>query len=171
MPFTLFHLGPALAVGLPLQRYLHAPTFIVGNLILDVEPLLVVMLGLRYPMHGMLHTVVLACTVGLLLGFTIFRLEGFMSMSYKKIKLETEKPLMLRSFLLAGVFGAVLHVLFDALLYSEMEPFFPLAINPLLNLHVSMSSVYWFCVALGVLALVYYVGLQVYYLYKKAPKA
>ena len=63
MPFTMFHLGPALAIGLPL-RNVHVPTFIVANVILDVEPLLVIFFGLNYPLHGYMHTLLLAFMVG-----------------------------------------------------------------------------------------------------------
>jgi membrane-bound metal-dependent hydrolase YbcI (DUF457 family) len=142
MPFTPFHLGPALAAGLPLRRYLHAPTFIVGNVIVDVEGLLVVAFGLGYPLHGYLHTFLLAAAAGLLLGLAMFKLEKPLHPFYQKIQLETNRQLKLPSFLLAGVFGAMLHVGFDALLYSEMTPFFPLTINPLLNLNVSALEVY-----------------------------
>jgi len=51
MPFTPFHLGPALGLGLPLRRYVYVPTFILANVIVDVEPFLVLFLGLRYPLH------------------------------------------------------------------------------------------------------------------------
>ncbi|RLI39285.1 hypothetical protein DRO60_01655 [Candidatus Bathyarchaeota archaeon] len=47
---TPFYLGPALAIGLPLRRHLHAPTFI-----LDVEPLMPLLAG-RGPLHGFFHT-------------------------------------------------------------------------------------------------------------------
>jgi hypothetical protein len=171
MPFTPFHLGPAIAVGLPLRKYLHAPTFIVGNLVLDIEPLLVLVFGLRYPLHGYLHTLVLAPAMGLLLGAVMFKLDGLMSPFYRKVKLETDKPLKVRSFLAAGVFGTVLHVLFDALLYSEMDPFFPLAVNPLLDLHLSMSQVYMFCVYLGFFGIIFYATLLVYSLHKRTAKA
>jgi hypothetical protein len=171
MPFTPFHLGPAIAVGLPMRKYLHAPTFIVGNLVLDFEPLLVLVFGLRYPLHGYLHTLALALAVGLLLGVVMFKLEGFMSPLYRKVKLETDKPLKVGSFLSAGVFGSVLHVLFDAFLYSEMEPFFPLAVNPLLDLHLSMSQVYMYCVYLGIFGIIFYVCLLVYSLNKRTAKA
>ena len=171
MPFTPFHLGPAIAVGLPLRKYMHAPTFIVANLVLDIEPLLVLVFGLGFPLHGYLHTLALAIVVGLLLGVVMFKLEKFMSPFYRKVKLETDKPLRVRSFLSAGVFGSVLHVLFDAFLYSEMEPFFPLAVNPLLDLHLSMSQVYMFCVYLGMFGIVFYVCLLVYSLNKRTAKA
>lgn len=171
MPFTPFHLGPAIAVGLPLRKYLHTPTFIVGNLVLDIEPLLVLVFGLRYPLHGYLHTLALALAVGLLLGVVMFKLEVFMSPFYRKIKLETDKPLKVGSFLSAGVFGSVLHVMFDALLYSEMAPFFPLAVNPLLDLQLSMPQVYLSCVYLCIFGIIFYACLLVYSLHKRMTKA
>ena len=41
MPFTPFHLGPALGFGLPLRNYLHVPTFLVASILVDVEPFVV----------------------------------------------------------------------------------------------------------------------------------
>jgi membrane-bound metal-dependent hydrolase YbcI (DUF457 family) len=168
MPLTPFHLGPALAVGLPLRKYFHLPTFILANVVLDVEPLLVIVFGLNYPLHGYLHTLLLALVVGLVVGFALFKLEGAFSGFYQKIKLETANPLRLRGFFLAGVCGTFLHVLFDALLYTEMKPFFPWSINPLLNMHVSTSQVYLLCTYLGALGGVYYVGLLIYSLYSNS---
>ncbi len=170
MPFTLFHLGPASAVGLPLRKYLHAPTFIVGNLIVDVEGLLVIALGLNYPLHGYLHTLLAAAAVGLLLGFVMFKLETPMQPFYRKIQLETNHPLKLKSFLLAGVFGAALHVLFDAFLYAEMEPFFPWTINPLLHIGLSNLEVYMLCVWLGVFGLLFYGATFAYSMHKRNRK-
>jgi hypothetical protein len=156
MPFTPLHLGPALAFGLPLQKYLHAPTFILANVILDVEPLLVMIFGLQYPLHGYAHTFLSAIAVGLLLGSVMFLLETPLQPVYRTMKLESGKVLRLKSFLIAGGLGTSLHVLFDSLIYSEMHPFFPLPGNQLLALHLSMYSVYVWCVLLGVFGLIYY---------------
>ncbi|MCW4025603.1 MAG: hydrolase [Candidatus Bathyarchaeota archaeon] len=156
MPFTPLHLGPALAVGLPLRRHLHVPTFILANVVLDVEPLGVMIFGLHYPLHGYVHTFLSAVAVGLLLGSVMFLIEAPLQPVYRTIKLETDKTLKLKSFLIAGVFGTSLHVLFDALIYPEIQPFFPLSANPLLALDVSMYSVYLWCVLLGVFGLIYY---------------
>ena len=168
MPFTPFHLGPALAIGLPFRKYMHAPTFIVANVILDIEPLLVVYFGLDYPLHGYLHTLLLAFIVGLFLGYVMFNLERFMQPFYRKVKLETSNTLRLKSFLLAGFFGTALHVLFDAVLYADIQPFFPLSANPMLNLSLSGSlGVYVLCIWLGIFGIIYYVALLAYSMYKK----
>jgi hypothetical protein len=161
MPFTPYHLGPALAIGLPLQKYLHAPTFIIANVILDIEPLLVLLFRLNYPLHGYSHTLLFALAVGLLLGYIMFKLEKPMQPFYRQIKLETNNSLKLKSFLFAGVLGTLLHVLFDAFLYTDIKPFFPSPLNPLL-FFFSSSQVYLICVILGIIGVSYYVLLFAY---------
>ena len=136
MPFTPLHLGPALA-ALPLRKYLHIPTFILGNVIPDIEGILVLAFGLNYPLHGYMHTLIIASVFGLVLGLVMFKLEKPTQPFYRMLKLETERALPLKSFITAGVSGAFLHVILDAFLYSEMKPFFPLAANPLVYAPVS----------------------------------
>ena len=57
---------------------------------------------------------------------------------------------------LSGVLGAWLHVLFDAPLYSDVKPFFPLQGNPLYGL-LPFNRVYAVCAACFVPALLLYV--------------
>jgi len=166
MPFTPFHLGPALGFGLPLRKYIHAPTFMLANVIVDVEPFLVFFFGLRYPLHGYLHTFFLAFFVGLLTGYTMFLVERFLHPLYRLFFLEPNDGLKLRSFMLAGVLGTELHVLLDSPLYGDIRPFYPLTTNPLLN-QVSTLEVYSFCVWMGVLGVIYYVALLAFLAYKK----
>jgi membrane-bound metal-dependent hydrolase YbcI (DUF457 family) len=167
MPFTPLHLGPALAFGLPLRRIIHLPTFIVANVILDVEPLLIILLGTPFPLHGYLHTFLSAVAVGLLLGYVMFKIEKPLKGFYLNVQLETSKTLPLKAFLTAGVSGAALHVLLDALLYSEMHPFYPLLANPFLEFHLSSLSVTLMCFWLGVFSLFIYVSMFVYSMFKK----
>ncbi len=157
MPFTPFHLGPAMGLGLPLRKYLHAPTFILASVAVDVEPFLVLLFGLRYPLHGYLHTFFLAISVGLVLGYAMFLLEKFLHRLYQVFLLESGDKLNLKSFMFAGALGAALHVLLDSPLYSDIRPFYPLAINPMYNPTLSLE-VYSICVYMGILGLIYYLG-------------
>ena len=161
MPFTPFHLGPALCLGLPLREYIHTPTFILANVILDIEPFLVLILGLEYPLHGYFHTFLLAFFVGIALGYTMQLLEGCLYPLYKMLLLEAYGKTGLRPFVLAGVLGTMLHVLLDSPLYSDIRPFYPLTANPLYNPALSIE-VYSLCVWMGILGVVMYVGLIVH---------
>lgn len=160
MPFTPFHLGPALCLGLPLRKYMHTPTFILANVILDVEPFLVIILGLEYPLHGYFHTFLLAFFVGLALGYTMLLLEGYLYPLYKMLLLETDSKTSLKQFLIPGVLGTMLHVLLDSPLYSDIHPLYPLTSNPLYNPALSME-VYSLCIWTGVIGAAIYVALLV----------
>lgn len=170
LPFTPFHLGPALAVGLPLRKYLHAPTFILANVIVDIEPLLVLVFGLNYPLHGYLHTFLLASLLGVTLAVVMFCLERFLQPVYKLFLLETDNKPRISAFIVAGVLGTVLHILFDAPLYTDIQPFYPLTTaNPMLNT-VSSANVYAATMWLGVLGIVFYAGLLLSHVYGKVRK-
>jgi len=167
LPFTPFHLGPALAIGLPLRKYIHAPTFILANVLVDVEPLLVLVLGLNYPLHGYLHTFLLAAFLGIGLGLVMFFLEKFLRPFHRLVLLETDSRPGIGAFAVAGVFGAMLHVLLDAPLYSDIQPFYPLSTaNPALNA-VSSADVYAGAMWLGVLGIAFFAGLLVFHVYGK----
>jgi membrane-bound metal-dependent hydrolase YbcI (DUF457 family) len=166
LPFTLFHLGPALGFGLPLRKYMHAPTFMLASVIVDVEPFLVLFYGLRYPLHGYLHTFFLSFFAGLAVGYLMFLLERFLHPIYKAFLLESDGKLNLKSFMLAGALGTTFHVLLDAPLYSDIRPFYPLTINPLYNPALSLE-VYSFCVWIGILGIIFYGALLVFSAYKK----
>lgn len=169
MPFTPFHFGPALGFGLPLRRYMHVPTFILANVIVDVEPFLVLILGLRYPLHGYLHTFLLASLLGLTLGYAMFCLKNIFHPLFKTLLLEKDQTQNLRSFLAPGVLGTAFHVLLDSPLYSDIQPFYPLTINPLYDPALT-SEVYSFCMWMGILGIAFYGGLLVLWAYNRFQK-
>jgi hypothetical protein len=166
MPFTPFHLGPAVGFGLPLRKYIHTPTFILANVVVDVEPFVVLFLGLRYPLHGYLHTFFLAFLLGLALGYTMLLLEKPLHSLYEVFLLEPAINLNPKSFILAGVSGTMLHVLLDSPLYSDIQSFYPLTTNPLYNPALTLE-IYIICVWTVFIGMVYYVGLLVFSAYKK----
>ena len=77
VPFTPFHLGPGLLFGLLLFSYVDLPTFLVASVAVDIEPLLVLSLNLRYPLHGYLHTFLGRTIVAFLLAFAMNRMRDY----------------------------------------------------------------------------------------------
>ncbi|MEM2980533.1 MAG: hydrolase [Thermoproteota archaeon] len=148
MPFTPFHLGPAIFFGMLLRKHMHMPTFIVANVILDIEPLLVIIFGLKYPLHGYFHTFIMGFFIGSFLGLAMFMLERFLSHFYKTLLLESDVKPSLRQFVLAGSSGALLHILLDAPLYDDIRPLYPLTVNPFYNPSVT-GGIYLFCIITG----------------------
>lgn len=161
MPLTPFHFGPALALVIPLRRRIHAPTLLVASVAVDLEPLLVILLNLNYPLHGFLHTFLLALPTGLALGVVMYYLEPMFAPLNKLLFLEPEEGVGFRSFLLAGALGTVSHVLLDAPLYDDIKPLYPLTVNPFYNPQLTLD-VYVLCIMLGFLGLIEYLAAALY---------
>ncbi|AEH23899.1 metal-dependent hydrolase [Pyrococcus yayanosii] len=134
MPFTPFHLGPALLFATTLDF----PTFLIANVIVDFEPFLVMTydLDLRYgyPLHGFFHTFLGGALVALILA------EG-MVVLYSQFG----KEVNIKKLRITALSGIWLHIVLDSFLYMDIKPFFPLSWNPFYGLF-SGIEVYGFCV-------------------------
>ncbi len=77
MPFTPSHFGPHATVALPLRKYTDFPVFIGANIIVDIEPLLVMTFNLNYPLHCYCHTFLIGGLLGLAWGVATYPFRGF----------------------------------------------------------------------------------------------
>ena len=135
MPLTPLHL----AVGLPARKYVSIKAFILVNVLIDLEPGLTMFFGmdkLGYPLHQAVHT----------LGGATFMasIAVLMGIPYKG---------QFRKWVYGAFLGGYSHILLDALVHSDVEPFAPILTgNSLyLNIHAEVSL---FCAAV----LTYYVA-------------
>ena len=156
MPFTPYHFGAHACASLPFHRQLDVPVFIAANVVIDLEPLLVMALDLDYPLHGYAHTLLVGGMIGLGFGALVYPfrepiglLMGFLRLPYLP---------SWRRMMLSGMLGAWLHVLFDAPLYRDIRPFYPLQVNPLYGI-ASPHAVYTLCALLFVPAVLLYLYL------------
>lgn len=123
MPLTPLHL----AAGLPANRHISLKAFIAVNVLIDLEPASVMFFGmdkLGYALHQGVHTfggVTFMAIVTLLAGLAC---RG-----------------KWRSWLYGAFLGAYSHILLDALVHDDVEPFAPiLSGNPLFfNIHAEVS--------------------------------
>jgi len=143
MPYTPFHFGPSSTIGMLLYKKLDVFVFVLINVIIDIEPFLVMVFNFHYPLHGYAHTFIGAGVLGCCCGALAWVFRG----SIRKImnrgfKLPYE-PLRSK-MMIAGVFGASLHVFLDSVLYPEMQPFYPLRANLMFGF-VDYSGMYLWC--------------------------
>lgn len=129
MPFTPFHLGPGLLIGMLLLRYLDLPALIVASVVLDLEPLFIIMTGADYSLHGASHTFLCGSVVAAALSVVMYRLSGFTGRISGAFGLRQEPKF--RAVAAASFLGVYSHLLLDAPLYADMKPFFPIGANPL----------------------------------------
>ena len=155
MPFTSFHIGPALFFGLLLFRHIQLPTFLIANVIVDLEPFFILLLGLESPLHGFLHSFAGGSLIAIVLTLSMGKLDNYIQIPARTIKLSQELPL--KSIWMASFFGIYLHILLDSTLYSDIKPFYPSDFNPFLNNDIlSGISIYFLCVILLIIGFLFY---------------
>ena len=153
MPFTPFHFGPAACVSLPLQKRIDPTAFVLANVAVDIEPLLVLTFRLETPLHGLTHTYVGGAVVGLVFAALLHLLGAVLQPLVTKFGVTFHRDF--KTLAGSAVAGVWFHVLLDSFLYSDIEPFFPLSLNPLEGL-VSGPTMYLTCAFLYLPAAVLY---------------
>lgn len=142
MPFTPFHWGPGLLIGLLLFPLLDLPCLLIASVIVDIEPIIIMMQG-GFPLHAFFHTYLGATLAGLALIPIVYFLRNFFASVLRLFGLKQSTSLLKIS--VTSLIGTNFHVFLDSFLYSEMQPFFPLIINPFYGLLTS-SQIYLFCI-------------------------
>lgn len=151
MPFTPFHLGPALLFGALLYRWLDLPTLLVASVVVDVRAAFVIFGPLDPPVHGILTTFAGGTVVALVLAVAAIGLSRPFRPLLAHVRLaDTDSIGPVFAAALAGVYS---HVLLDATLYAEVRPFFPLESNPFYVGPAASLPVYVGCALVGVAAL------------------
>jgi membrane-bound metal-dependent hydrolase YbcI (DUF457 family) len=131
MPLTPFHFGPALLFGLIFFSFLDFPAFVVANVAVDFEPLLVMFLHLDYPLHGFFHSFIGGTLVALLVTAVMSKIRPVFSTLLAFFKLEQKASF--RKILVASFSGIYLHILLDSRMHPDIRPFYPFDFNPFLN--------------------------------------
>lgn len=154
MPFTPFHLGPGLLLGLLALRWLDLPTVLVASVLVDIRAALVFFDVLTGPLHGPFHTFLGATLLGVVLIAVSLPVRPTLDSVLAWFRLPQE-PSVTR--IVAGAcVGVWLHIVLDAILYADMAPLAPLSGNPLLGL-IGVTAVYIACLVAGVLGVGLYV--------------
>jgi hypothetical protein len=131
MPFTPYHLGPALFLGLLFLNFIDFPTFLIASVIVDVEPFLVSLFDLNYPLHGLFHSLLGGTLLAIPLALIMLKTRDKLSplMAYFKL----EQKVSFKSISLASLSGIYIHILLDSRIYTDIQPFYPSPYNPLLT--------------------------------------
>jgi len=149
MPFTPFHLGPALLLGALAHRRLDLPTLLVASVVIDVRAALVVFGPFDGPVHGPLTTFLGATVVAALVAGAALSLPTRLDGLVDRLRPDaTAAPIAVAAGALAGAWS---HVLLDAALYYDVAPLFPLAGNPFLL--EAFGLVYGGCLAAGMVGI------------------
>ncbi len=154
MPLTPFHLGPGLLIGLLLFSWLHLPTFLLANMLPDLEPLAALTVCADCELHGFWHSLAGASILAAVLSIGVILARKPIEKLSELFRVKQE--VFWKNVLPAAFLGTFLHVLLDSTLYPEMKPLYPLELNPFYIGSTAFAPVYVLCTILFVAGLVLY---------------
>ena len=157
MPFTPYHFGPSGFVGLVFRKWIDVPVFVLANVIVDVEVLVIVAFGLGWPIHRYCHTFLVGAAVGMLWGVAAYPLRHF----FKRIMQILYIPYKPRfwKMVVSGVLGVWLHVLIDGAYHSDVKMFWPnktISLWRTMRRHIGKEQIEAICVAFLIAAIIPY---------------
>lgn len=159
LPFTPFHLGPALLFGLAFLSVFDLPTLLLASVISDIEPFCVVFFNVTgYPLHGFFHSYLGASILAFLVLLIIYPFRHMLNRITEAFSIPQKQSF--KKTLFTSFVGVYSHVLLDSFLYIEMMPFYPLQGNPFIHVLSSFGSyevIYGFCGIAFILSVLLYV--------------
>jgi membrane-bound metal-dependent hydrolase YbcI (DUF457 family) len=164
MPFTPYHLGPSAFLGLTLRKWLDVPVFVLANVVVDVEVLVIKLLGLGWPFHRYTHTLLLGAIAGAIWGIAAYPLRHTLGKIMQMLRIPYQTGF--RKMVVSGVLGVWLHVVIDAIYHPDVRIFWPSRAKPLYEL-ISQGWVKAICVGSFVAAAIVYAFTVVSYLKQK----
>jgi len=134
--------------------------FLLGSVILDIEPLFVIIYNRNYsyysyPHHGILHSLFGAFFTSLLIAMILNNFKNFFT-KFKMGLFSKFIPSKEEGFLglfFSAFLGCALHLLFDSFMHYDVFPFWPSRFNPFLGL-ISNFQNYFLCSILGILGII-----------------
>jgi membrane-bound metal-dependent hydrolase YbcI (DUF457 family) len=153
MPFTPYHFGPSGFLGLTLRKWLDVPVFVLANVIVDIEVLVIRLLGFRWPAHRYFHTLLIGAAVGAIWGIAAYPLRYFFEKMMRILRIPYQTGFW--KMVISGVLGVWLHVALDAIYHRDVQLFWPSKAKPLYGL-ISQGWIEDICAVLFLAAIILY---------------
>jgi len=161
MPFTPYHIGPTAFLGLLFKRWIDLPVFLLVNVVVDMEVLVIMFFDLGFPKHRYFHTFLIGGLVGAIFGLGAYPLRWLFAWGMNAFCVPYKTGL--RKMVISGVLGAWLHVLIDGLCHYDVLMFWPnryrlfLTLQRRLGWNELIQGVEVACLAFFVPAMILYV--------------
>ncbi len=158
MPFTPFHMGPAIVVKALLRGSFSLMVFGWAQVVMDIQPLIVMISGEGH-LHGFSHTYLGASLIAIFSALTGKYLSevGLFILglnAHWKIKIYWWVAF------LSAFIGTFSHVLLDSIMHSDVEPFFPVTTNNALLGLISTQALHQLCLYSALIGGVLYFGVN-----------
>ena len=161
MPFTPYHFGPSGLLGLIFKKWLDIPVFVLANVAVDIEVLVIRILGLGWPYHRYCHTLLFGMAVGIIWGIAAYPLRHLFGRIMRLIRLPYQTGFW--KMVVSGVLGVWLHIVIDSIYHWDVLMLWPSKAKPWFGL-ISPLQVKLVCVVCLLAALILYAFISNSYL-------
>ncbi|HUU19017.1 MAG TPA: hypothetical protein VMW72_17835 [Sedimentisphaerales bacterium] len=158
MPFTPYHFGPSGFIGLVFRKWLDFPVFVLANVIVDVEVLVVMLFDLGWPRHRYCHTLLIGAAAGALWGLAAWPLRNLFKKLMKLFRIPYKTNLL--KMLISGILGLWLHILIDGAYHFDVKILWPnkiISIWRMIHHYLGQGKIQTICLIFFPAALVAYI--------------
>ncbi len=156
MPFTPLHMGPGILIKAIMQGSFSLMVFGWAQIIMDIQPLFVLITGEGH-LHGFSHTLIGATLLAL---FSIITGKYLSEYGLILLRISTESnPVKIkwRVVYISAFIGTYSHVFLDAIMHSDVQPYYPFLQRNVFWQLISLSELHQFCFYSALVgAIVYY---------------
>jgi len=126
----------------------------LANVVIDLEPGIVLAFDLNYPLHGYCHTFLFGTIIGLVWALIAYAARNYLKrlMNFFGLPYQTS----LGKMILSGLLGIWFHLFLDSICWSDIRPFWPSDANPLSNL-ATLNTVRLLCAVSFIPAIALYI--------------
>ena len=154
MPFTPYHFGPSGFIGLAFRKWIDIPVFVLANVIVDLEVLVIRLLSAGWPIHRYIHTLLIGAAAGIIWAMAAWPMRNVFKKIMQILRIPYEPTLW--KMLVSGILGVWLHVSIDSIYHWHVRLFWPSKVKPLYEL-VTKQQVQTICLVLLIPALILYI--------------
>jgi len=130
------------------------PVFVLANVIVDIEVLVLMLLGTDWPRHRLCHTLLIGAAVGIVWGLAAYLLRNLFKKIMKLFHIPYKTGFW--KMLVSGVLGVWFHVVIDAVYHLDVRMFWPSNIKPLHGL-LTQRQVNIVCTIFFIPAIILYI--------------
>ena len=150
-----------------LRRWIDIPVFVLANVIVDIEVLVIGLLGLGWPCHRYCHTLLFGAVAGAVWGVLAYKAKPALAWAMQQLRIPYKTGFW--KMVISGVLGVWLHVFIDAIYHWDVRIFWPNRAIPLFRL-ISRGQLKVVCLAFFAAAVILYAIAVKSYIKQDKPK-
>ena len=153
MPFTPYHFGPSGFIGLIFRKWIDIPVFILANVIVDLEVLVINFLDAGWPYHRYIHTLLIGSVAGIVWALAAWPLRNVFKMIMQLFRIPYKTTIW--KMIISGILGVWLHVIIDSIYHPDVRLFWPNKSIPLWRL-ITKQQLEFLCLVAVIPVLILY---------------